>query len=263
MSTTTLGQADCAEAPLSAPSTPAFLLDSTLAIIGAMDVEIEKLLPEIEQRKDVIRRGHTYHTGHLCGQRIVITRSGIGKVNAAVTTTELINNFAVDALIFTGIAGATAPELEPNDVVISTALVQHDIDLTMFGHPLGHITGFDDRLFPANETLITLATAAAQEVVGHTRVSQGIIATGDRFIADPTDVQTLHQEFEAKAVEMEGAAVAQVAHLYNKPLVVIRTISDKADGSARMDYAAIKSATAHNSSRITLKMLEKIFSLNN
>lgn len=232
--------------------------DDPIAIIGAMDVEIEKLLPEIKNRKDVVLRNHTYHTGTLRGQDVVVTRSGVGKVNAAVTTTELINEFEVDALIFTGIAGATAPELDPNDVVISTSLVQHDVDLTAFGMKPGHMNGFKDRFFHADKELVDIANAAAIEVVGKERVSLGVIATGDQFMADKNDVKEVYTEYAAKAVEMEGAAVAQVAYLYNKPLVVIRTISDKADGSAHLDYEEMKSVTAHNSSGITLKMLEKI-----
>ena len=169
-----------------------------------MDVEIEKLIPEIKERKEVTLRGHTYYTGTMRGQNVVVTRSGIGKVNAAVTTTELINEFNVDALIFTGIAGATAPELEPNDVVISTALVQHDIDLTVFGQKPGQMHRFDDRFFYADKGLIDIATAAATEVVGKDRVSQGVIATGDQFMANKDDVKEVYTEYNARAVEMEG-----------------------------------------------------------
>ena len=228
----------------------------TVAIMGAMDVEIEKLLPEIKNRKETQLRGHTYYTGTLCEQNVVVTRSGIGKVNAALTTSELINHFSADSIIFTGIAGAAHPELEPKDVVISTALVQHDVDLTTFGYEAGHMQGFDDRLFEADQQLIQLATTAAEGFVGQENVNQGVIATGDQFIADKADVKNIHHEFQAMAVEMEGAAMAQVAFLYDKPMVVIRTISDKADGSAHMDYNTMKAITAYNSTGITLRILE-------
>lgn len=227
-----------------------------IAIMGAMDVEIEKLLPSIKNRQTVELRDHTFYTGTLQGRSVVVTKSGIGKVNAAVTTTELIREFGIDSIIFTGIAGATAPELEPNDVVISTKLVQYDIDLTAFGNEPGHMDGFDDRYFPADNALVVLATTAAHQFAGKQRVSQGIIATGDTFMANKTDVKAVRDEFEAAAVEMEGAAVAQVAALYEVPFVVIRTISDKADGSAHMDYEEMKEAASHNSSGIVLKMLE-------
>ena len=235
---------------------PASQTKPTIAIIGAMEVEIEKLLPEIEHRKEITLRGHAYYTGILRGQNVVVTRSGIGKVNAAVTTSELITEFDADSLIFTGIAGAVHPELEPSDVVISTSLVQHDVDLTAFGMDEGHMSGFKSRQFHADLKLIDQATAAANSVVGRGRVHSGIIATGDQFIADKDEVKEIYDEFNAMAVEMEGAAVAQVALLYNKPLVVIRTISDKADRSAHSDYNHMKAITAHNSSGITLLMLE-------
>lgn len=233
---------------------PASQAKPTIAIIGAMDVEIEKLIPEINHRKETTLRGHTYYTGTMRGHNVVVTRSGIGKVNAAVTTSELINKFDVDSLIFTGIAGAVHPTLEPSDVVISTSLVQHDVDLTAFGMDEGHMSGFESRLFHADAALIDQATA----VVGKDRVHTGIIATGDQFVADKNEVKDIHDEFKAMAVEMEGAAVAQVAFLYNKPLVVIRTISDKADGSAHADYNQMKAITAHNSAGITLLMLESM-----
>lgn len=232
--------------------------DQTIAIVGAMDVEIEKLIPQIEQRQTTTLRGHTYYTGTLKGHKIVLTRSGIGKVNAAVTTTELINEFDVNSVIFTGIAGAVHPDLEPADVVIGTSLVQHDVDLTAFGMDEGHMSGFDSRLFPADPTLVANATTAATAVAGKERVHQGIIATGDQFVANKDDVKDIYQEFNAMALEMEGAAVAQVASLYQTPFVVIRTISDKADGSAHSDYEKMKAVTAHHSANITLKMLESM-----
>ena len=228
----------------------------TIAVIGAMDVEIEKLLPEITNRKETKLRGHTYYTGIMRGKNVVVTRSGVGKVNAAVTTSELIREFDVDSLIFTGIAGAVDPELEPSDVVISTALVQHDVDLTAFGNKPGQMDGFDDRNFYADKALIDTATTAARGVVGKDKVNLGVIVTGDQFVADKQAVQKMYKEFKAMAVEMEGAAVAQVAFMYGKPLVVIRTISDKADGSATLDYEEMKTLTANNSAGITLKMLE-------
>ncbi|WP_461535888.1 5'-methylthioadenosine/adenosylhomocysteine nucleosidase [Spongorhabdus nitratireducens] len=230
----------------------------TTAVIGAMDVEIAQLLPEIEQRQQHEIGGHIYYSGKMRGHDVVVTRSGIGKVNAAITTTELIREFGADQILFTGIAGAVSLELEPADVVISTALVQHDVDLTVFGNKPGLIDGFDDRNFYANQELVEMATRTANTVVGNGQVFQGVIATGDQFIADKSKVKKIHKQFGAIAVEMEGAAVAQVAFLYDIPLVVIRTISDKADGSAHMDYSQLKQLTASNSAAITLKMLESM-----
>ncbi|MGF1689144.1 5'-methylthioadenosine/adenosylhomocysteine nucleosidase [Photobacterium japonica] len=230
----------------------------TIAIVGAMDVEVNNLIPEIEQHKAVQIGQHTFHTGTLRGHPVVVTRSGVGKVNAAITTTLLIREFKADQFIFTGIAGAAAPELSPTDVVVSNALVQHDVDLTVFGSQPGLMDGFEDRLFHADPRLVKLAQQAAKKVVGNDHAFTGIIATGDQFIADKQRVAEIRSEFNAMAVEMEGAAVAQVAFMFNKPFVVIRTISDKADGSAHMDYPKLKQATADNSIAITLAMLAQL-----
>ncbi|GAK86198.1 5'-methylthioadenosine nucleosidase [Vibrio ponticus] len=113
------------------------------AIVGAMDVEIEGLLPKLTHVEEKTIGKHLFHVGKLNGKSVVVTKSGVGKVNAALTTTLLATEFGVDSIIFTGIAGASAPELEPMDVVISTALVQHDVDLTVFGAPMGLLDGSD------------------------------------------------------------------------------------------------------------------------
>lgn len=237
----------------------AFLTQAApIAIVGAMDAEIENLLPHINDKKTVVIGQHTYYQGQIGDHEVVVTRSGVGKVNAAVTTTVLIREFKADKLIFTGIAGAAAAELEPTDVVVSTALVQHDVDLTVFGNAPGLMDGFTDRLFYADKELQAIAMQAATQVVGANKAHAGIIATGDQFIADKQQVARISKEFDAMAVEMEGGAVAQVAFMYKIPLVVIRTISDKADGSAHMDYPKLKQVTADNSVAITLAMLEKL-----
>lgn len=238
--------------------TPTEIKSQTIAILGAMDAEIEKLLPEIKQRQTHTIAKNTYYTGVIQGKPVVVARSGVGKVNAAITTYVLINHFDVNSIIFTGIAGAAGPDLNVADVVISTALVQHDVDLTAFGAPKGLLDGYDDRLFYADKKLQALALNAAEESVGKARVHTGIIATGDQFIADKAVVSMLLKEFNAIAVEMEGAAVAQVTDMFDIPLVVIRTISDKADGSAHLVYEEAKQVTADNSVTITLNMLSQM-----
>lgn len=227
-----------------------------IAILGAMDAEIEKLLPEIKQRQIHEVSANTYYTGTIEGRNVVVARSGVGKVNASITAYVLINHFNADSIIFTGIAGAADNKLNVADVVVSSALVQHDVDLTVFGAPKGQLSGYDNRLFVADKQLVEIALKAANKVVGSERVHEGIIATGDQFIADKAVVKMLQEEFDAMAVEMEGAAVAQVTDMFDIPLVVIRTISDKADGSAHMVYEEAKQVTADNSVAITLAMLK-------
>jgi adenosylhomocysteine nucleosidase len=228
----------------------------TIAIVGAMDEEISALLPKLKNPSIETIAGQSFHKGQIYDQSVVITRSGVGKVNAAVTTTLLIEEFGADKLIFTGIAGALSPKLSPTDVVISTSLVQHDVDLSAFGSPLGLIDGYKDRYFQSDTTLQKKAFEAATGLLGSKKVFRGIIATGDQFIADKKLVTHIYNEFNAMAIEMEGAAIAQVANKFNKPFVVIRTISDKADGSAHLDYPLLKQKTADNSVSITLEMLK-------
>ncbi len=224
-------------------------------IVGAMDVEIEALLPKITDHRVVTIANHQFHQGQLADQNVIVTKSGVGKVNAALTTTLLIQHFGVDQLIFTGIAGASDPRVDPLDVVISTKLVQHDVDLTAFDRPKGLLPEQADRFFFADEKLQTRAYDAAVTVLGQDQVFKGIIASGDQFIADKQVVNQIHQEFSAMAVEMEGAALGQVAQAFDVPYVVIRTISDKADGSAELIYEDLKKATAHNAANITFQML--------
>ncbi|MGI2260837.1 5'-methylthioadenosine/adenosylhomocysteine nucleosidase [Shewanella sp. GXUN23E] len=229
-----------------------------IALLGAMDVEIEGLLPKMQGLQTHKLAANTYYTGTINGKSVVVARSGVGKVNAAVTTHTLISRFEVDKIIFTGIAGAASSTLNVADVVVSDDLIQHDVDLTVFGSPKGLLDGYDNRAFRSDEALQQLAIAAARKVVGDKRVHTGTVVTGDQFIADKAVVAGLQQEFNAMAVEMEGAAVAQVADMYQVPVVVIRTISDKADGSAHLSYEEAKSATAHNSVAIVLEMLQSL-----
>ena len=231
---------------------------STIGIVGAMDVEVEALLPKIQNQQVETIGSHIFYTGELEGKSVVVTTSGVGKVNAAMTTTLLIKSFGVEQLIFTGIAGASDPKLDPLDVVISTRLVQHDVDLTMFGKPKGELSGYEDRYFYADKNLQKYAFDAAVEVLGKEIVYQGIIASGDQFIANKQIVTGIYKEFNAMAVEMEGAALGQVADAFKIPYVVIRTISDKADGSAEVVYSDLKKATADNSANITLNMLKRM-----
>lgn len=224
---------------LAAFSLPTFAA-STIGIVGAMDVEVEALLPKIQNQQIKKVANHTFYIGELEGKSVVVTQSGVGKVNAAMTTTLLIESFGVNQLIFTGIAGASDPKLDPLDVVISTRTVHHDVDLTAFNKPKGLLPDCQERYFYADKALQNYAYEAAVETLGKESVFRGIIASGDQFIASKVKVTGIYQEFNAMAVEMEGAALGQVATAFKVPYVVIRTISDKADGSADVVYSELK-----------------------
>ena len=170
----------------------------------------------------------------------------------------VIREFEVESIIFTGVAGAIDNKLNIADIVISKDLVQHDVDLTAFGRPMGLIPGNNSIEFKADKNLIDIAYESAVKVLGKDKVKIGRIATGDQFIADKDRVKMIGEIFEASAVEMEGGAVAQVAQLYNVPFVVLRAVSDKADGSAKMTYEDFVVVAADNSANIVKEMLKRI-----
>ena len=232
-----------------------------IGIISAMDNEINLLLKEaVIDRVDTIADVE-YYVGSMHGQSVVITRSGIGKIRAASGVTTMLNTFPISKVIFTGIAGGVADEPQVLDEVIATRLVEHDYGILSndgfkwrSGDP-----GFGDKpgvYYDCDSQLIQLAYDAAVDVLGKDHVFKGTIATGDQFIANSEYVQKLRSDYGADACEMEGAAVAVVCIKYKTPFVVLRALSDKADGNAHESYENFGDIAADNSSRIVLKMLE-------
>ncbi|MGL4998644.1 MAG: 5'-methylthioadenosine/adenosylhomocysteine nucleosidase [Cetobacterium sp.] len=231
---------------------------SKIAIMGAMDSEIKNLLHEMKNVEIKDKAGVKFYIGELQGKDVVVFKSGVGKVNAAMSTTIAIENFETKKIIFTGVAGAVENKLNIGDVVISKDLVQHDYDTTAFGRKKGLVPGSKDGIFSSDEKLINIAKTASEKVVSNQKTYTGRIATGDQFIADKAKVAELKSEFGAWAVEMEGGAVAHVANLYEIPVVVIRSISDKADGSAHMNFSEFEQLAADNSVKIVKEMLNNL-----
>ena len=229
-----------------------------IAIIGAMDSEIESFLSVMEKVTKEQYANTTFYKGKLHNKDVIVFKSGIGKVNAAIATTVALEKYDINTIIFTGVAGAVSPDLQITDIVISDYLVQHDYDTTALGTPRGHVPSSTNGRFKADTKLVQIAKESAEKIIGTTKVHIGIIATGDQFIADRKKVQELRVEFNTTAVEMEGASVAQVATLYQIPFVVIRAISDKADGSAHMDYREFEKIAAQNSSRKVKNIVNKL-----
>lgn len=207
-----------------------------IGIIGAMDSELETLLAAMTEKKQETLYGLAFTTGTLDGCAVVLVKAGIGKVNAARCTQLLIDRFSPSAIVNTGIAGGLAPGLSVGDVVVAAGVLQHDFDVTAFGHAKGYLcTGGDDTaatVFPADEALSGCFAAAAQAILGEGHVHRGLIATGDQFISGAEHKSALYSEFRAMAAEMEGGAIAQVAAMDGVPFAVIRSISDLADGTA-------------------------------
>lgn len=217
-----------------------------IGIIGAMEEEIQQLHTYVEQKGESAAAGITYYEGEFQGKQVVYCKSGVGKVNAAVCTQLLIDR-GVECVLFTGVAGALDPSLEIGDIVISSSALQHDVDVTALGFARGVIPYQEVSDYPADETLASVAEQAA-EALFTGRYRRGKVVSGDQFIASRETVQQLHSELGGTCVEMEGAAVAQVCHMNQVPYVVIRSMSDKADGSAHVNFAEFTVAASDRKS---------------
>jgi adenosylhomocysteine nucleosidase len=229
----------------------------TIGLIGAMQEEIELLVGQLQGAESETHAGITFHRGKLQGRSAVLCKSGVGKVNAAVCTQVLIDRYGADAVIFTGVAGAVDPSLEIGDIVISSSSLQHDMDVTPLGFPRGVIPFQDVSEFSADEGLIELARKAGTEVFpGHCRL--GKVLSGDQFVADRNTVKKLYEELGGACTEMEGASVAQVCHMNGVPHVIIRSMSDKADGSAHVNFAEFTVEAANRSFAIVSKMVGQL-----
>lgn len=195
-----------------------------IAIIGAMDQEIGIFRSLIEGIREEVVLGKVFYIGMLHGKDVVLTQSGIGKTNAAAATQTVLGYFGATHVINSGVAGAIDADLIPGDVVVSTDLVYHDVNVTGFGHPIGKIPGTSSAFFTADPTMLELAKSQD--------VHAGRIATGDQFISDIQTKDWIKEQFAPLCVEMEGAAIAHVCTMSKRPFVVIRAISDTADGNA-------------------------------
>jgi adenosylhomocysteine nucleosidase len=228
-----------------------------IGIIGAMAEEIELLEKHMTGAEVLTKAGISFISGSFFGRSVVICKSGVGKVNAAVTTQILIDTFGAEAVIFTGVAGALDPELEVGDIVISEDCVQHDMDVTALGFPRGTIPFQETSVFAADPELKDLAYEAGRKVFrGRTKL--GRVLSGDQFIADKTMVADLREGLQGSCTEMEGAAVAHACSMNGIPFVVIRSMSDKADGSAHVSFAEFTVLAAGNSYRIVEEMIKSM-----
>ncbi len=219
-------------------------------IIGAMEVEVAQLKKEMTQQRTCTRAGMDFLEGILEGHEVVVVKSGIGKVNAAICTQILADEFQADAIINTGIAGSLKPEINIGDIVISTDVVHHDMDATGFGYPAGQVPQMEVFSFPADEGMRRLAKDVCREVNPDIGVFEGRVVSGDQFISDRARKDQIASAFGGFCTEMEGAAIAQAAYLNHIPFVIIRAISDKADDSANMDYEMFEKMAVEHSVRL-------------
>ncbi|MDQ0461067.1 adenosylhomocysteine nucleosidase [Clostridium sardiniense] len=248
-STTFLG---CSSSSKSATNTK-----ETIGIIGAMNEELEVLLKDMKDTKEVKKNDLTFYEGNLWGKPVVAVVSGVGKVNAASCAQILVSEFKVNSLINIGVAGGVSKDIYPGDIVIGDTYVQHDVDTSVFGDKVGQIPRMDVYDFKADEKLLNLAIEATKD---HTDIKShvGRIVSGDQFIASHDKVAEIEKNFNASAVEMESASIAQVAYLNNIPFVIIRSISDNANNGATMDYKEFIPIGVKNSTAILKSMFEKM-----
>lgn len=229
-----------------------------LGIIGAMEEEVARI---IEQMEDVVKTEKAtmvFYKGRLSGKDAVVVKSGIGKVNAAICTQILADDFNIDAVINTGIAGSLRNEINIGDIVLSTDALQHDMDATQFGYPMGQIPRMDTLAFPADQDLVELAKKCCEAVNPEIQVFTGRVLSGDQFIADRNKKNMLISTYGGYCTEMEGAAIAQAAWLNHIPYLVVRAISDKADDSAGMDYAVFEAQAIEHSVKLIMEMASRL-----
>ncbi len=227
-------------------------------IIGAMDEEVSCLKEAMKVERIHQIAGMDFYEGDLDGKKAVVVRCGIGKVNAAVCAQVLADRFQVDRIINTGVAGSLKNVINIGDIVLSVDALQHDMDATGFGYAPGIIPRMETSVFKADEGLVELAEKVCREENPEIQVFKGRIVSGDQFISDHDVKMNIVSRFDGYCTEMEGAAIAQAAWLNDIPFVIIRAISDKADGSAEMDYAEFEEKAIGHTVKLLLGMMKKM-----
>lgn len=230
--------------------------NTSIGIIGAMQVEIDLLIQTMERQGAVSMSsiaGRDFYEGNLNGTPVVVVQCGVGMVNAALCAQVLITSFSADAVINTGIAGSLDPSIDIGDVVLSTDSVNHIMDVQNLGYEPGQTPGVEVVAYPASETLRNTAKTAALRL--DLSAHEGRVASGDRFVREESEKERIKAVFQASCCEMEGAAIAQTCYLSKIPYLIVRAISDKADGSASVDYPTFEAKAAHDCAALTIEMV--------
>ena len=228
-----------------------------LGIIGAMEIEVAILKGKLENARVTKVGPMEFFEGRLAGCDVVIVMCGVGKVHAAMCTQVLCSHFGVTHIVNTGVAGSLDAELDICDVLVSTDAVQHDMDVTQLGYEVGKVPGLNTTAFAADETLRKLAFEASESIrPGHTKL--GRVATGDQFVCSEAQKAKIIADTGAKCTEMEGGAIAQAAYVNQVPFVILRAISDKADGSAELDYPTFEKKAAANCAAVTAALAKRL-----
>ena len=227
-----------------------------IGLMGAMEEEIEVVKSNMTAIKEIKVGDFVFYTGKINNRDVVLSLSGIGTVNAAITTTLLINKFNVKSIIFTGVSGAITNNLKVGDIVIGTNFIHYDVDHTVFGLEPGHISREDVWKYPADPKLISLAQNITKDLLSNQQVVLGRIASGDHFMKDKAPRFKIAQQFQADAMDMESASVAHVAYKFGVPVIIIRAMSNSTDGDDKEQYLKFFENAAKNSANILLKMVQ-------
>lgn len=230
-----------------------------IGIIGALDIELERLIDAMQEPVHREISGVPFTCGKLLGTDVVIARAGVGKVNAAVCAQTMALIYEPELIINSGVSGALLPELRVGDVVIGTDVVQHDVDTTALGDEPGFVSTVDRLSFPLDNFASTAISAAAEEL--GIRAVRGRIASGDQFVASTERKEEIVRLFSAVTCEMEAGAIAHVCFLNRIPCAVIRSISDGGNEEAPMSYEEFLPLAAKNSSELTLAYLKSLQNL--
>ena len=221
-----------------------------IGIIGAMDVEVRMLQDDMTEKKETKIGFDIYIQGNLYGKPAVVVQCGPGKVNAAICTQNMINMFHPDRIVNVGVAGAGSKEIHVGDVVIGTSAVQHDMDTSPIGDPVGLVSKINLIRIPCDDMLVQKLTAAVKKTGMGGSCFTGVIATGDHFINDESRRNRIHEMFDSLAVEMEGAAVAHACYVNNIPCGILRTISDESNGESPLTYADFARQAAEQAQKV-------------
>jgi adenosylhomocysteine/aminodeoxyfutalosine nucleosidase len=226
-----------------------------IAIMGAMPEEIEPIIGKLDNVQTIVYGDNKYYEGSYQGQEVVVAYSKIGKVFATLTATTLIEKFGCDILLFSGVAGAISDKLKIGDLIVANGLCQHDLDITAFGHPFGYVPE-GKVCIPTDAGLRNIAKEVAKKK--GLILKEGLIATGDQFVADVERKNWIAATFKADALEMEGASVAVVCNALNVPFFILRAISDSADMDASFNFDEFLESSAKISADFILSMVDEL-----
>lgn len=229
-----------------------------IGIIGAMEIEVESLKKEMEISRTIKKANMEFNEGKIGSTDVVVVKSGICKVNAALCVQILIDDFNVTHVINTGAAGSLDAKIDIGDFVVSTDAVYHDVNATIFGYKRGEIPQTGCLEFKADEWMRNEIKLAAKDSEITGKLWDGRVCSGDQFISDGKIKDEIKKEFDGLCCEMEGTGIAQACYLNNIPFVILRAISDKADGSDIMDYPEFEKKAARDCAALTESFIKRL-----